>query len=165
MNAPTRGLPARVLALGLLVAALTGAAAAAEPPSLTPGQTLYVPVYSEVLYGNADGGKPSRWPLSAMLSIRNTDPNHPMTVRSIRYYGTDGRLVREYPAGQTLGPMATAEVFVEHKDTTGGTGANFLVTWEAARPINPPIVETVHSYFFGTRALAFTSAGQPLRLE
>jgi len=123
-------------------------------------------VYSEVLAGNADSrGKPERWPLSATLSIRNTDPANSLTVRSIGYYDTGGRLVREYPAGRELAPLGTMEVFVEHKDQSGGSGANFLVVWDATRPINAPIIETVHTYFFGTRAVVFTSPSQALHIE
>jgi hypothetical protein len=156
----------RFLLLPFLLVAFAAAAHAGEAPPATQGQTVYAPVYSEVLYGNADRqGSPDKWPLSATLSIRNTDPDNSLTVRSVRYYDTAGRLVREYPAGRTLGPLGTMEVFVEHKDQSGGSGANFLVVWDADRPINPPIIETVHSYFFGTRAVVFVSPGQALRLE
>jgi len=159
------GIACRLLSLCLFVS-IAGTGMAGELPPLTRGQTVYVPVYSEVLFGSADsGGKPSSWLLSAMLSIRNTDPRNSLTLRSIRYYDTAGALIREYPAGKTLGPLATTEVFVDHQDRSGGTGANFLIVWEAEKPINAPIIETVHSYFFGTRSLVFTSAGQPLHVE
>jgi len=145
---------------------LAGTSVAGELPPLTRGQTVYIPVYSEVLHGNANAdGKAERWLLSAMLSVRNTDSKNSLTLRSIRYHGSNGELIREYPAGKTLGPLATAEVFVEHKDKSGGSGASFLVVWDAAKPINAPIIETVHTNFFGTRALVFTSAGQPLHVE
>jgi hypothetical protein len=148
------------------LALIGGASLAGDAPAMTQGQTVYVPVYSEVLYGNADSnGKPESWQLSATLSIRNTDPQTPLTVRSIRYYDTDGKLIREYAAGGKVGPFATIEAFVEHKDKTGGSGANFLVVWDADKPINPPIIETVHTYFFGTRSVIFTSPGQALRVE
>jgi len=154
-----------LLSLCLLLP-LAGTGVAGELPPLTQGQTVYIPVYSEVLYGNMNtSGKPDKWLLSAMLSVRNTDPRHSLTVRSIRYHDGSGTLVREYPAGQTLGPLATAEAFVEHKDKSGGSGASFLVVWEATRPINPPIIESVHTNFYGTRALVFVSTGRPLNLE
>jgi hypothetical protein len=43
------------------------------------------------------------------------------------------------------------------------SGANFLVEWKASKPINPPIIETVNAYFFGTQSVAFTSPGRPIR--
>lgn len=155
--------------LGILIAAGPAAArpaAAGEPPPRTAGQTVYIPVYSHVLHGNQDKrGKPDQWLLAAMLSIRNTDPANGMTVRWIRYYDTAGKLIREYLAQPLkLGPMASTEVFVEHKDTAGGAGANFLVGWDADKPINAPIIETVHTNFFGTQSVAFTSPGQALHM-
>jgi hypothetical protein len=156
----------RIILSICFIALIGGASLAGELPPLTAGQTVYVPVYSEVLYGNADSsGKPERWQLSATLSIRNTDPAAPLTVRAIRYYDTDGKLIREYAAGNKIGPFATLEVFVEHKDRAGGSGANFLVVWDADKPINAPMIETIHTYFFGTRSVIFTSSGQPLNVE
>jgi hypothetical protein len=149
-----------------LFLSFAGTSVAGEPPPLTQGQTVYIPVYSEVPHGNTNAdGKPDMWLLSAMLSVRNTDPKIALTLRSIRYYDTNGDLIREYPAGKTLGPWATTGVFVEHKDRRGGSGANFVVVWDASKPINAPIVEAVHTNFYGTRALVFTSAGQPLHVE
>jgi hypothetical protein len=154
--------PRLALALSL---ALAAAAARADPPALSRGETVYAPVYSQVWHGNLDGkGKPSLLLLSAMLSIRNTDPARGITVRSARYYGDDGQLVREFLAApRTLGPLQAFELFVEHKDTTGGTGASFLVEWTADQPVNPPLVETVHTYFFGTQSIVFTAPGRAIR--
>jgi hypothetical protein len=149
-----------------LITLVAGRGLAVELPPATQGQTVYVPVYSEVLHGNADRkGNAETWLLSATLSIRNTDPANALTVRSIGYYDTDGKLIREYPSGKQLAPLGTMEVFVELKDQSGGSGANFLVVWDAIKPINAPIIETIHTYFFGTRSVVFTSPGQALHLE
>jgi hypothetical protein len=156
---------ARGIALSICLCSLGSAGLAGELPPMTQGQTVYVPVYSEVLHGDKSGGKPDRWLLSATLAIRNTDLKNSLMVLSLRYYDTDGKLLREYPAGKKLGPLATMEVFIEHKDKSGGSGANFLVEWDAGKPINPPIIEAVHTYFFGTRSVVFTSPGQPLHVE
>lgn len=157
----TRGI---ILSICFIVS-IADVSLARDLPPASPGQTVYVPVYSDVLFGNSDkNGKPDRWPLSATLSIRNTDLENSLTVRSIRYYDTSGKLLRDYPAGSKLGPLGTMEVFVEHKDQSGGSGANFLVVWAADKPINVPIIETVHTYFFGTRAVVFTSSSQPLHV-
>ncbi len=154
-----------------LMAALFAAALLAAPavmaeqhPSLSKGQMLYVPVYSHIAHGNLDGrGKPAELLLSSMLSLRNTDPSQSSTITSARYYDTDGKLLREYlPKPQVLGPMGSSELFVEHKDKAGGSGANFVVEWKAERAVNPPVVETVNAYFFGTQSVAFTSPGRPI---
>ncbi len=142
-------------------------APAADPEPLTDGQTLYVPAYSHILHGNVDRqGKPDWVLLSAMLSVRNTDTKNGMSVLSVKYYDTEGKLLREYvKEPRKLGPMGSTDYFVENKDTAGGTGANFLVVWKADKPINPPVIETVNAYFFGTQSIAFTSPGRPIRAE
>lgn len=146
-------------------AALAAPAAWAEQPApLSKGQTLYVPVYSHISHGNLDSrGKPSELLLSSMLSLRNTDLAGSVTITSARYYDTDGKMLREYlPKPLVLGPMGSAELFVEHRDKTGGSGANFVVEWKSDKPVNPPLVEVVNAYFFGTQSVAFTSPGRPI---
>src|ERR1700675_3585303 len=97
-----------LVALVLLLASPAGAA------GLSRGQTIYVPVYSHVWHGNLDGsGKPSMLPLSVMLSIRNVNPEHAITVRAVRYYDTAGKLLKEFYQGpKTLAPLESADVFV-----------------------------------------------------
>ena len=151
----------------LLLPAWIGACLAAENVELSRGQTVYVPSYSHIFYGNVDaGGRPSKLLLASMLSIRNIDPEHSIVVRGVRYYDSDGKLLRdENSARRTLGPLGSADVFVEFKDTSGGTGANFLVVWDAEVPVNPPIIESVNTYFIGTQLTAFTSRGQPIQIS
>jgi len=124
-----------------------------------------VPVYSELQYGNLnDSGRPSRMPLSAMLSIRNTDPAQTITVRSARYYDGTGKLLREYlDVPRALGPLQSTELFIEHKDLAGGAGASFLVVWESASPANRPVIEAVHALFFGNQSTAFVTTGREIR--
>jgi hypothetical protein len=153
----------RLAALGLLV--IASSAFADEAPPLSKGETVYAPVYSDVQYGNLDGsGNPSRMPLSAMLSIRNTNPGASITLKSARYYDSAGKELREFiEQPKTLAPLESTEVFVEHRDMAGGSGANFLVVWEAAAPVNPPVIEVVHGYFFGNQSVAFISPGRTIR--
>ena len=150
------------LLIGALVFAL--AANAGELPGRSRGETVYVPAYSHIYHGNLDGkGRPQVVLLSSMLSIRNVDPNHGITVSSVRYYYNDGKLLREYyEAPLTLGPLGSTDVFVEHRDSAGGAGANFLVVWDSRTPVNPPIVETVNSYFFGGQFGIFASRGRAI---
>ena len=140
------------------------AAEAEQTVPLSSGQSLYVPVYSHISHGNLDGrGKASELLLSSMLSLRNTDLRHPITITSARYYDTDGKLLREYLAKPlVLAPMGSSELFVEYQDKAGGSGANFVVEWKADRPVNLPLIETVNAYFFGTQSVAFTSPGRPI---
>jgi hypothetical protein len=127
---------------------------------LSKGQTLYVPVYSNVFSG------PRRLPLqlAATLSIRNTDQSASFRVTSIDYYDTNGKLVRrhlERPA--VVAPLATIYVHIEEKDTLGGFGANFIVRWQAGSVINVPIIECVMIGATGGQGISFVSPGQEIR--
>lgn len=127
---------------------------------LSKGQTLYVPVYSNVFSG------PRKRPLqlAAMLSIRNTDMAASFKVSTIDYYDTNGKLVRRYLNRPTVvGPLATIYVHIEESDKTGGFGANYIVRWQADREINAPIVESVMIGATGGQGISFVSPGQVIR--
>jgi hypothetical protein len=77
---------------------LLSASAAAEVPQLSDGQTLYLPIYSHIWHGDVvvDGKYPLKSQVSALVSIRNTSLKTPITVTSARYFGTEGKLLKEY---------------------------------------------------------------------
>ena len=137
---------------------------AAMTPShaLTSGNTIYVPIYSHVYYGNVDWTKkPESKQMAVMVSVRNTDSKNAIQITSIKYYGSDGQLIRdETSKAKTLGPMATMELFVENKDTTGGAGANYIISFSAKAPVNPPLIEAVHTNFWAPGSVAFTTRGE-----
>ena len=60
--------------------------------ALSAGQTVYVPIYSHIYSGLK--GRPFN--LAATLSIRNTDPKHPISVVSVKFYDSEGKLVKAY---------------------------------------------------------------------
>ena len=145
--------------LGVVVL-LTGrvSTALAEPQiALSGGQTVYVPIYSHIYSGLK--GRP--FGLAATLSIRNTDPQNPITLVSVKYFDSEGKLVKEYldkPA--ELSAMASTRYILPEGDTTGGSGANFLVKWQSTKKVNPPLIEGV---MIGTRSgqgISFVSRGQ-----
>lgn len=130
-------LTAFVLAALLLAA---GAGFAADKSVLTSGQTIYTPVYSHIYFGD----RATKFNLAATLSIRNTDPAQAITVVSADYHDSGGGLVKKHLAQQViLGPLASTEVFVPERDTSGGFGASFVVRWTSEKPVNPPLVECV----------------------
>lgn len=57
------------------------------------GQTVYVPIYSHIYSGDREH---IPFLLAATLSIRNTDPDQPITVTAIDYYDSDGKLLKKY---------------------------------------------------------------------
>jgi hypothetical protein len=120
--------------------------------------TVYVPVYSHVYFGD---GRP--YLLATTLSIRNTDLKRAITVKSVKYYDTDGRLVRSYLTDPLrLRALASKEILVEEHDVAGGSGAKFIVEWTAEEAVDRPIIEAVMIGASDLRGISFVSAGKEI---
>jgi hypothetical protein len=120
------------------------------------GQTIYVPAYSEVYFAT---GKTLG--LAVTLSVHNTDLTHPIVLVSVRYYNTQGQLIREYlPQPIQLGPLAATDFFVEQHDDSGGLGSNFIVEWVAEQPVYEPVVEAVMIGTVSSQGISFVSPGR-----
>jgi hypothetical protein len=150
-------------------AASTGDTLPGRPPALPRAavdsgaagvrQVVYVPAYSHVY--SRDYGR--EFDLAVVLSIRNTDPERPLTVNTVQYYRTDGRLVRTYQrTPRTLGPLAAAEYFVDAVDAAGGSGASFLVEWSATARVTDPVIQAVNIGTEAGQGISFVSEGRPL---
>ncbi len=140
-------------------------AAVAQEAALSK-QTVYLPIYSHVYHGNPDRktGKTAQSLVSAHVSIRNTDLKSPITVTSARYYDTDGKPLREFvPTAKQVPPLGTLELFVPHSDSSGGSGANFIIEWTAERPVNPPLIDALHGDVRESRTLFFITSGRPIQ--
>jgi hypothetical protein len=129
---------------------------------IVKGQTIYVPVYSEVYHHN----RQEIFYLAATLSIRNTDLNYPIIINSVRYYDTNGKLVKQYLDNPIqLDALASTDFFVTRDDTSGGVGANFIVEWIAAQEISEPIVEAVMIGTDFQQGISFISPGKVIKDE
>jgi hypothetical protein len=159
--------PNRLLYAAWLAVCLAALPAFADGPVLSRGQALYLPIYSHIWYGDLNKeGYPLKSSASALVSIRNTDPKTPIRVLSARYYNTEGRLLKDYLAGpRSVPPMGTYELYVERKESAGGSGANFVIVWQSAVPANAPLVEALHVDVHGSRGLAFITNAQPIALD
>lgn len=125
---------------------------------IVDGQTVYVPVYSHIY---ADGGRPHL--LEATLSVRNLDPNRAITLKSVKYFDTEGVLIKAYLNDEIrLGPLQTQAFLVEKRDTRGGSGANFIVVWDAEEPVYEPLIEAIMVGFSNNNSISFTSPGRAL---
>lgn len=123
-------------------------------PRSSTGETLYVPVYSHVYWGE----EPTPFNLACTLSVRNVDPQIPITVTAVDYYDTSGELVGHYLESEaTLAPLETAEYYVPERDVAGGSGANFIVKWTSAEPVNAPVVEAVMIGIYSGHGISFVS--------
>ena len=136
---------------------------AAPGPEEAPvvSRTVYVPDYAHIYHGS--GSERDRYALTTTLSIRNTDPERSITVASVRYYNTQGELARRFlERPRRLGPLGTLDFVVAEHDTSGGSGANFLVQWSAAEPVSEPVIESVMISTRLGQGLSFTSRGVPV---
>lgn len=127
---------------------------------LTKGQTVYVPVYSNVF----SGPKSKPFNLATTLSIRNVDMSSSFRVTAIDYYDTDGKLLRRYlDKPLVVGPLSSKYVHIVESDTSGGFGANFIVRWKADRVINTPVIECVMIGATSGQGISFVSPGQEIK--
>ena len=131
---------------------------AQSPPDdieITDGQTVYVPVYSHAYWTDR-----KEFPLAVTLNVRNTDPEHGISIVDVDYYDSDGtRLERYLSEPMALAPLASAEFFVDTRDRRGGSGANFIVRWESGSEVYEPVVEAVMLATAGTQGISFLSRG------
>lgn len=147
---------------------LVGAPAFAQnAPIRSSGQLLYLPIYSHVWHGELDrAGRPMKSLVSVLVSVRNTDPSKPMRIVSAQYYDTDGRKIKEYlNSPKSIGPMGTYELFVPRSDDTGGSGANFVISWKSDGAVNPPIVEALHVNLPAGRSIAFVTSAREISAD
>lgn len=129
------------------------------PESPVASGTVYVPDYAHIYHGSAR----DRYALTTTLSIRNTDPDRSITVASVRYYNTQGELARRFlEEPHRLGPLGTIDFVVAEHDTSGGSGANFIVEWSAREPVSEPVIESVMISTRLGQGLSFTSRGVPI---
>lgn len=119
------------------------------------GQLVYVPAYSHIYH---EDGSP--YLLTITLSVRNTSVDRAIIVRSVRFFDTSGKEVKSYlKQPLSLAPLATTEFLVERNDTSGGSGANFLVDWVANQPVTEPIIEAVMIDTKGNQGISFARSG------
>lgn len=145
--------------LGFSLVCLSAAAATAGPPATSWGQVVYVPVYSHIYFG--DRGK--TFNLSVTLSIRNLDKDHAIEVTSVQYLDEKGKIVRELVSQpRVVTPFAAHRSFIRESDVTGGSEAAFLVRWQAAQPVQPPIIGALMVGTSFGQGISFNTSGQVL---
>ncbi|NCJ05326.1 DUF3124 domain-containing protein [Synechococcales cyanobacterium C] len=129
--------------------------------SIVAGQTLYVPVYSQIYHFKS---KEYAVNLSATLSIRNTDLSNSIIITSVLYYDANGRLIRRYIEKPVeLKSLASTSFFVTEEDRSGGTGANFIVEWAAETTVSEPVIEAVMIGTSSAQGISFISSGKVLK--
>jgi hypothetical protein len=144
------------LLAALAIVIFTLPAVAGRKLHVSSGQLVYVPVYSHIY----QGPKGRSYNLSALLSIRNVDTKNSITVTSVRYYDDHGKLMKNFfEKPVVVPPMATTEVFIPERDTTGGSGANFTVKWKGDATVSVPIIQAVMIGTASTQGISFVCDG------
>lgn len=134
---------------------------ASDEIRLSKGQTIYVPAYSHIYVGNRE----QPFLLTVTLSLRNTDPMQGLEITTVDYYDTKGKLLKKYLTKSTsLGPLESTRYVIPQDDTSGGSGANFIVTWRSNNLINPLIAEAVMIGAGQQQGVSFTSRGQVISM-
>ena len=131
-----------------------------EPDSLPFLDTTYVPIYSDIYSQTKD----VRFNLTASLSLRNTSFQHSLYIHDVDYYNSKGIKIKSFiNSSIVLKPMQSVEYVIEEKDTSGGTGANFIINW-GSNVINvKPIFEAVMISTNGQQGVSFTKRGISIR--
>jgi len=132
----------------------------AEDVRLSSGQTVYVPIYSHIYSGVK--GRP--FDLAATLSIRNTNLKSSITLTSVKYYDSEGKLVQDYLSQpRKIEALVTMRYIITEGDKSGGSGANFIVVWQSDQKVNPPLIESVMIGTHSGQGISFVSRGQVLK--
>ncbi|GFM32875.1 DUF3124 domain-containing protein [Desulfovibrio subterraneus] len=123
-------------------------------------QTIYLPVYSSVYFGNQK--KRTRlFNVAVTVSLRNTDAATPIEIHEVRYVSSAGKTLRQYlTAPQTLGPLAAVELTVDESDEEAGVGGCFIIRWKAARPVSAPLAQSVMIGTQNSQGISFISEGR-----
>lgn len=116
---------------------------------------VYVPIYSDIYNQTRD----SRTLLTATLSIRNTSLRDSLFISKIDYYNTKGDRVRSYIEQPIyLRHMESIDYVIEQQDTSGGSGANFVIDWYSKKRLTP-LFQAVMVGGLGAQAFSFTTEG------
>ncbi|MBW2709352.1 MAG: DUF3124 domain-containing protein [Deltaproteobacteria bacterium] len=133
---------------------------AASEMFMSKGEAIYVPVYSHIYSGDRE----HPFYLTATLSVRNTDPKHAITILSVDYYDSKGKLLKPYLENPViLKPLATNRYIIKESDKSGGSGANFIVKWKSSVKVNAPIVESIMISTKTQQGISFISRGRVIQ--
>ena len=127
------------------------------------GQKVYVPAYSQI-HSVYSGAEDSRIDIAVTLSIRNTDIDNPIIIKSVSYYGDDGSLLKEFvEAPFRISKMASVSFNISQSDISGGIGANFIVEWGANQSVTEPYIQAIMLGTHGTHGFSWRNPGYVIK--
>lgn len=126
---------------------------------LSNGQSVYVPVYSHIYYGDQE----RTFNLTTTLSIRNTNLKKDVMLHSIDYFDSNGELLKNYlEAPIVLKKFSTIRYVIKATDKRGGSGAKFIVRWKSKDLSNAPLIEAIMISTQSQQGISFVSRGQAI---
>jgi hypothetical protein len=126
------------------------------PSDLILNDTTYVPIYSDIYSETKD----SRFNLTATLSLRNTSFKHSIYISNVDYYNSEGEKTKSFLNKPLLiKPMQSVEYVIEENDTSGGTGANFIIIWGSKSDKVEPLFEGIMISTQGQQGISFSTKG------
>lgn len=129
---------------------------------LSDGETVYVPIYSNVY----SGPRALTFLLSTMLSLRNTDPKYPITIIKADYYDDKGIKLESYiEEPVTLEPLSSTHFYIKEDDKRGGPSANFIVEWKSLTKVNQPIIHGVMLGMKSGQGVSFVCPGKIIKVH
>lgn len=141
-------------------AGVGNSAAVAAPGPNESSELVYIPIYSSIFTTDAA----RKADLTVTLAIRNTDAARAITLRSVRYFDSNGKMLQAYvSAPSAIAPMAAYTVVIPETDTRAGVAGSFLVDWSAAESVSAPVIEAVMIGSRGQQGISFLSHGRILR--
>jgi len=116
--------------------------------------TSYLPVYSQIYQRHQN----KTYDLTVTVSIRNTSSKDSLYLLSAEYYSTKGKLLKNYLMHPVyITPLETVEIIIEETDKSGGSGANFVLSWGERDSSLHPLFESVMISTAGQQGVSFTS--------
>ncbi len=119
------------------------------------GGTIYVPAFSTAFVSESN-----KQPLATILVVHNVDPKSSISLTSVRYYGSDGGLIRTFEDTPIdLTTFQSSDFAIGLRENVGGAGANFIVEWSAEVPVVEPVANALMTGGTGTQGLSFRTDG------
>ena len=118
-----------------------------------------MPIYSHI-YAD-DRYRDTPFLLTATLSIRNTDPNRPFTLKKVSYYDSKGALLKStWTNPRPSNHWDPPGISSRNPSPKAAQVLNFWSEWEAGSAVVEPIIESV---MIGTKmqqGISFISTGR-----
>ena len=142
-------------------AVLAAAGEVSAEPEETVGQSVYVPIHSEVPFGDRTGKQLVR----ATVVVRNVDTKRALKIHSVVYYSSDGERLAEYVESPVrVPPLGSRSFAVPETDTRGGATPSMIVRWRAEERMPPPVIEGLMISVFQNLGISFRTEGRELTL-